>query len=181
MSLINDLLDVAKIESGQIGLDEEDVDLGKTIDRCLKLIAGPASSGQVALSKDIAPGVGLLHCDRRAVTQILLNLLSNAVKFTPAGGAVEVAAAILAGGELAVSVKDTGVGMAAADIPRALETFGQIENRLSSGHKGTGLGLPIVQSFIEMHGGRLEIDSARGAGSTFTVFFPRERVVHIAQ
>ena len=180
LSLITDLLDVAKIESGHVDLVETEIDVDKTVDRCQALVADQASRGQITFSKTISPEVGLLHGDRRIVTQILLNLLSNAVKFTEAGGCVDVAAAIGRNGELVLAVKDTGVGLAPEDIPKALETFGQVENPLSGAHKGTGLGLPLVQSFAEMHGGRLEIESELGVGTTVSVVFPRERVVHTA-
>ena len=180
LSLITDLLDVAKIESGRVDLVETEIDVDKTVDRCQALVADQASRGQITFSKTISPEVGLLHGDRRIVTQILLNLLSNAVKFTEAGGCVDVAAAIGSNGELVLAVKDTGVGLAPEDIPKALETFGQVENPLSGAHKGTGLGLPLVQSFAEMHGGRLEIESELGVGTTVSVVFPRERVVHTA-
>ena len=181
LSLINDLLDVAKIESGHADLVETDVDVEGTVGRCLALVADQAERGQVTLSKVIAPNVGLLHCDRRTLTQILLNLLSNAVKFTEAGGDVEVVVATGADGELRLAVTDTGVGIAAKDIPKALETFGQVENPMSRAYQGTGLGLPLVQSFMEMHGGRMEIESEPGVGTKVLCRFPRERVIHAAE
>jgi signal transduction histidine kinase len=109
---------------------------------------------------------------------VLLNLVSNAVKFTPAGGAIHVAAGVSDGGGVAVTVADTGVGMAPEEIPRALQPFGQIDNSLSRPHGGTGLGLPLAVRLVELHGGALTVDSEPGRGTTVTFTLPPERARH---
>jgi signal transduction histidine kinase len=121
-------------------------------------------------------GAPHLIADERAVKQILLNLLSNAVKFTPDGGRVAVAAELRDDGSLAVSVDDTGIGIAPENIPRALAPFSQVDSTLTRRYEGTGLGLPLVKSLIELHDGTLEIDSEEGKGTLATVVFPAKRV-----
>src|SRR5262249_18821270 len=110
------------------------------------------------------------------IQQILLNLLANAVKFTPAGGSATMHA-YRAGNEIAIAVIDTGIGIAAADIPKAFEHFGQVDSQLSRKYEGTGLGLPLAKSLVELHGGRLVLESVRDVGTTVTIFIPEERIV----
>lgn len=110
---------------------------------------------------------------------MLTNLVSNAIKFTPAAGTVSVSA-FRAGAEIAISVADTGIGIAADDIPRAFELFHQIDNRLSRKYEGTGLGLPLARQLMEVHGGRLVLESKVKVGTTVTVFFPPWRVLELA-
>jgi signal transduction histidine kinase len=117
-----------------------------------------------------------LVADERAVKQILLNLLSNAVKFTPEGGRVAVGAEMRSDGSLAVSVDDTGIGIAPENIPRALAPFSQVDSSLTRRYEGTGLGLPLVKSLIELHGGTLQLESEEGKGTVATIVFPAERV-----
>jgi signal transduction histidine kinase len=116
-----------------------------------------------------------VSADELRLEQVLLNLVSNAVKFTPTGGRVAVAASLVAGGEVEIRVSDTGIGMAAEDIPRALQPFGQIDNSLARPHGGTGLGLPLAQRLVELHGGTMTIDSTLSRGTTVTVTLPPER------
>jgi signal transduction histidine kinase len=123
----------------------------------------------------------VLHGDERLVKQTLINLLSNAVKFTQNGGTVRLQATAAAGGGLTVSVTDTGIGMREEDIPRALAPFGQVDSSLAREYEGTGLGLPLAKSFVELHGGSLEIESRPGIGTTVIVRFPAERVREIGQ
>ena len=123
-----------------------------------------------------APELPPVRADGRVLKQILINLLSNAVKFTPPGGTVTVGVALDDAG-LSVSVADTGIGMAAEDIPRALAAFGQVDSALNRKYEGTGLGLPLVKALTELHGGRLDLESEVGVGTTVTVRLPRERLV----
>jgi len=118
----------------------------------------------------------LVQCDELRMKQVLLNLLSNAVKFTPGGGSISVGAKLSDAG-LGITVEDTGIGIAPGDIEKALRPFGQIDSRLARKYQGTGLGLPLAKSMIELHGGRLEIDSAPGAGTRVTLWLPVERVL----
>jgi signal transduction histidine kinase len=124
-----------------------------------------------------APGLPLIRGDDRAVRHILINLLSNAVKFTPEGGSITVKAGLDEHGLPAISVSDTGIGIATEDIPKVLEPFGQVDTALSRRHDGTGLGLPLCRHFIELHGGHLDIVSTPGEGTTVTARFPRDRMV----
>ena len=176
LTLINDILDVSKAEAGRIELEEELVELRPVIEACGRLVKARAESGEVTLAvklPDIAPK---LVADERRLKQILLNLLSNAVKFTLPGGRVQVEASVLPGGELALAVADTGIGIAPEDIPRVLAPFGQVESGLNRKYEGTGLGLTLTKALIELHGGRLDIDSVRGVGTKASAIFPAARV-----
>ena len=175
LSLINDILDLSKIEAGRMELHVEDIDAREMIEDCLALTRGMARERQVALRADTPPAGCLFTADRRATKQMVVNLLSNAIKFTPAGGTVVLMLTAGANGVL-ISVRDTGIGMSEADIERALEPFGQVDNSFTRGQQGTGLGLPMVKGLIELHGGRLAIASAPGRGTTATLCFPAERV-----
>jgi signal transduction histidine kinase len=177
LSIINDILDLAKIEAGRRELIEGIIDLQDTAAAALRLIRGRAENGSIALANEIARGVvPPLLADERAVKQMLLNLLSNAVKFTPKGGRVVIAAELRADGSMAVSVVDTGIGIAPENIPRALAPFGQVDNAISRSTEGTGLGLPLVKSLMELHGGSFELQSEVGKGTRATIVFPADRV-----
>ena len=175
LSLVNDLLDHSRIEAGSYSLDEDWIDLGRSVQTALKVFEQESESSHVTVRADIAPRLPALHADERAVQQILINLVSNALKFTPEGGTVTVTARTDEDGRQLIAVRDTGIGMAANDIPRAMEPFVQLENPISKRHPGAGLGLPIVRALAHLHGADLEIDSSPNAGSTFTVRFPATR------
>ena len=176
LALINDILDVSAIEAGKLQLSEEAVNLGLVIDACLRLMAGRASNGGVQLlrSDGQAP---LVTADERRIRQVILNLLSNAVKFTPQGGEVTIKLAQEDTGDVTITVTDSGIGMSPADIAKALEPFGQVDSVLHRKYEGTGLGLPLSIGLVEMHGGRLVIDSARHKGTSVTVRLPAARVL----
>ncbi len=174
LDLINDILDLSKLEAGKLELREESVALGATIEECLTLVRSRAQKSDVTLATAIEPGLAPLLCDERALKQVLLNFLSNAVKFTPAGGTVTSGARRAEDG-VAIFVRDTGIGMKAEDIAVALAAFGQIDSRIARQHQGTGLGLPITKSLIELHGGTLHIESTPGQGTTMTATFPAWR------
>ncbi len=177
LSIINDILDLAKIEAGRRELSEGVIDLQETAAAALRLVRGRAENGNIRLVNDISRGnVPLLQADERAVKQMLLNLLSNAVKFTPKGGLVVVSAELRANRSLAVTVSDTGIGIAPENIPRALAPFGQVDNTVSRSTEGTGLGLPLVNALMDLHGGRFELESDVGNGTRATLVFPADRV-----
>jgi signal transduction histidine kinase len=180
MKLINDVLDVSKIEFGKIALNEEPVEIAGTVQACARLMRDRVEAGGLELRQALPAGLPLVHCDELRLKQILLNLLSNAVKFTPPGGRVDIRAALEDGG-LGIVVQDTGIGIAAADLEKAMRPFGQIDSRLSRKYQGTGLGLPLAKSMIELHGGRLEIESTPGVGTKVTVWFPAERILFPAE
>ena len=176
LDLINDILDLSKLEAGKMELREEDVTLRTVIEECLTLIRDRAEKSDILLVTDIEPRLPKLRCDERALKQVLLNFLSNAVKFTPPGGTVTMRARRAPDG-IAISVSDTGIGMNEADIAVALAAFGQIDSSISRQHHGTGLGLPISKSLIEMHDGTLTVKSAPNRGTTMTATFPASRTV----
>ena len=178
LALINDVLDLSKIEAGQMQLHEQTIDVPAVIRSAMGFMAERAREGGVTLAAELGPDpLPLLLADRRMVMQILANLLSNAVKFTPSGGRVAVKAWYGPHGGYVVQVVDNGIGMALEDIPKALARFGQVDSGLQRAHEGTGLGLPLTKSLIELHGGSLDLQSEVGAGTTVTVRFPAERVV----
>ena len=177
LALIQDILDLSKIEAGKIELDEEGIDVAMTIRSCLVLVKERAENSGVKLKTDIPQELPMLHADPCKLKQIFVNLLSNAVKFTPAGGEVILKAWWREESGYVFQVVDTGIGMALADIPTALSPFGQVD----STHGGTGLGLPLTKSLVEMHGGSLDLQSEVGVGTTVTVRFPKERIVHVAR
>jgi signal transduction histidine kinase len=176
LSLVNDILDLSKLDAVQVQLDEAEVELASLIADALAMVRLRAGEAGLRLGQDLAPGLPRVLLDSRRLRQVLLNLLSNAIKFTPAGGQVTVSACRCEGG-IALMVSDTGIGMAAEDIPLALERFGQIDRSLSRRFEGTGLGLPLSKQLVELHGGRLEIESAAGGGTTVTVLLPAHRIV----
>jgi PAS domain S-box-containing protein len=171
LSLINDVLDMAKIEAGKLELNREPLDLHQVAERALLFVAPQASAAGVALTTAVAPGLWL-NADQRAIRQILTNLLSNAVKFTPGGGTIRVFGQLLANGTLALGVEDDGVGMTREGMMTALQPFGQVERATTVEGAGTGLGLPIVKSLIEAHGAVFHIESAPGSGTRAWGEFP---------
>jgi signal transduction histidine kinase len=176
LGLINEVLDMAKLESGQVELREDDVDVGVLIEACLRLVEPQARQAKVRLSVSLEPALPFIHVDDRRIRQAIVNLLSNAVKFTPEGGQAIVSGFMKAGG-LAISVADSGIGMSPDQISIAMEAFGQIDSALSRKYEGTGLGLPIAKHLVELHGGTLAIESAVNVGTTVTIELPPERIV----
>ena len=174
LAIINDILDLSKIEAGRLELQESTVLLAELLEACRRMVAERADGASVRL--EIQPTDVSVRADELRLKQVLLNLLSNAVKFTPKGGRVSVATAVTSGGELVIAVTDTGIGMRAEDIPRALEPFGQVDDGARGSRQGTGLGLPLAVCLTELHHGRLAIDSVPGQGTTVTVTLPAERV-----
>jgi signal transduction histidine kinase len=176
LNLINDILEVSRIEAGKLVLHEEAVDLTAAVDAALRMIESEAARANVVIESRRGEPLPKLLADRRRVCQVLLNVLSNAVKFTPEGGTVQVTV-LRRGGAVGVVIADTGIGIAADDIPRVLEPFGQVDSQLSRKYTGTGLGLPLSVRLMQLHGGRLDIDSTLGAGTTVTITFPADRLL----
>jgi two-component system cell cycle sensor histidine kinase PleC len=175
LSLINDILDLAKIEAGGRRLDEAEIDLRCLADDALQLVAWRAKDNGVRF-ENLIDEVPLLYADERAIRQILLNLLSNAVKFTPRQGLITTFARQAANGALVFGVEDTGVGIAPEDIDKVFDTFGQGKHDIKLADKGTGLGLAIVKGLAEAHGGHVALESQVGKGTRVSVTIPGRRV-----
>ena len=170
LSLINDILDLSKIEAGRMELDRADFDLPAAIGNTLALVRERAQRRGIALASTLDPAVGTIHADERKVKQVLLNLLSNALKFTPEGGAITVRAGV-EGDHVAIAVTDTGVGISPEDQAAVFEEFRQV-GAAAKKVEGTGLGLAISRKFVELHGGTIRVESELGKGSTFTFTLP---------
>ena len=170
LSLINDILDLSKIEAGRMELELTDFDLPTAIENALMLVRERAGRRSLTLHKSVDAGVGQLRADERKIRQVVLNLLSNAIKFTPEGGRIEVAA-VSKDGSVEVSISDNGVGIAPVDQERVFEEFRQVGTAEKKA-EGTGLGLTLCRKFVELHGGRIWVKSQLGAGSTFTFTIP---------
>jgi signal transduction histidine kinase len=173
LSIINDILDLSKIEAGRESLDEEERTITSLVSDVVTLVGETHEAEfRVALAEPMLR----LRVDSRKFHQILVNLLSNAFKFTPAGGTVTLSAGVVKGGVLAVTVRDTGIGIAPENIETVLAPFGQVESAFSRRHHGTGLGLPLAKSLAQLHGGTLHVESVLNKGTTVTVRFPAWRV-----
>jgi signal transduction histidine kinase len=180
LEIINNLLDISKIEAGKIELSDESIDPSDIVRASVAALRVQAAKKKIALTADIPPGTPFIHGDTLRLRQVLINLVSNAVKFTPEGGRVTMSAAFDPARGFSFTVTDTGIGMSPKEVVVALELFGQIENAIIKKHEGTGLGLPLAQHLVELHGGRIEIESIKGVGTTVHVRLPLDRVVRSA-
>ncbi len=176
LRVINDILDVSRIEVGKVTLREEEVDVAEVIQAAMRLVGHVAGAKNQTLALRMADRFPRLRADERLLKQILLNIISNATKFTPEGGHVAVSAE-LADGRIKITIEDDGVGIALQDIPLVLQPFGQAENTLTPKHEGTGLGLPLAKGFMELHGGDLRLESEAGKGTRVSLHFPSDRTV----
>jgi len=177
LQIINDILDLSKAEAGKLEIHEEAFDLRDTIRSVRQLISARMCDGGLSDSVELPADLPLLRADERKTKQILLNLVTNAVKFTPSGGHIEIASRFDPETGLVLTVSDTGIGIAPADLARVLEPFEQVDSSFSRSHQGTGLGLPLVKTIVELHGGNLELRSAVGVGTQVSVTFPPQRAV----
>ncbi|MBL8706812.1 MAG: HAMP domain-containing histidine kinase [Rhodospirillales bacterium] len=175
LSIINTMLDLAKAEAGKMDLTETVFDPARTVADCIHMLQQQAAAAGVDLVHRRRSAPADLCADERMVRQIVLNLLSNAVKFTPAGGRVEIDTGLDADGTYCLTVSDTGAGIAEDMIPRVMSPFGQVDDALSRRHQGTGLGLPIVKSLVDLHGGAFGLESEVGRGTSVSVRFPARR------
>ncbi len=175
LSLINDLLDLSKIESGQFEINEEQFDVVEIAGAAAKLVEEQANGKSLRLENDITGAVPDLVGDRRAVQQMLANLLSNAIKFTPEGGWIRMSAEADQDG-LCLTVEDSGIGIAPGDMDLVMQPFGQVDTEMHGSIRSTGLGLPIVRNLIEMHGGHLQLESEPGRGTRASLHFPAYRL-----
>ncbi len=175
LAVISDILDFSKMEAGALPLDESPCDLDRIIAECLTMIEPKAQEAGVRLVPEIPKNLPHLLADPLRIKQILINLVSNAVKFTPDDGLIRVSAGLGGGQAIILKVADTGVGIAAEDIPHCLGMFGQARQSQNLAHEGTGLGLALTKSLVEQHGGILTLESELNVGTTMTLEFPSTR------
>jgi two-component system cell cycle sensor histidine kinase PleC len=174
LNLINDLLDLSKVEAGKFVLQEDVCDVLDIAEAAVRVMAERAMKAGVTLEQAFA-ALPPIRADERKIKQIMLNLLSNAVKFTPQGGTVRFSAGVDGAGGVTFTVADTGIGIAPHQLERVLEPFGQVENIMTRTHAGTGLGLPLCKALAELHGGTLALESEVGGGTTVTIVLPKDR------
>jgi two-component system cell cycle sensor histidine kinase PleC len=170
LDVINDILDMSKIEAGGIRLAPEAVELDSLLADCIRVVSTRAGEKNLALNSQVEAGIHL-NADRRSLKQIALNLLSNAVKFTPDGGAVSVRARIR-GSRVSIAINDNGIGIARQALHKLGRPFEQVESQLTKRHQGSGLGLAIAKSLVELHGGTMRIRSRLGRGTMVVVRLP---------
>jgi PAS domain S-box-containing protein len=176
LDIINDILDVAKIEAREIQLEEETLRVDECIASVVHMMTEQAHRATLSLDTDVAPSLPPIRADGRFLRQVLLNLVSNAIKFTPAGGRITIGAREDKGG-LRLWVTDTGIGIASEDLPKLMRPFAQLDSPYARKHRGTGLGLMLVRSLVGLHGGEVDIQSTLGRGTTVVVRLPAERVI----
>lgn len=178
LELIEDILDLSKIETGNIIVDEKEINVGEMMDETMRIAAPAIQKGHFDLSVEIVPEFPVLLADETRLRQVLLNLLSNAFKFTREGGRISVKVDINENGEPEFSVRDTGIGIAAEDIPHVLAPFGRVEQPTIDNARGTGLGLPLSKSLVEMHGGTFRLSSVFGEGTEVKFTLPAHRAIY---
>jgi two-component system, cell cycle sensor histidine kinase PleC len=177
LALINDILDLSRIEAGRWDLEEEPVVITTAIEEANHLLSMKASEKSITVQAEVAPGLPKVMADKRALNQVLINILSNAIKFTPKGGAVTIKAHRTSLGALAIAVRDNGPGIPANEITVALGAFSRGSYAKTKAIDGAGLGLPIVKGLMEAHGGSIVINSEQGLGTEVVVTFPARRVL----
>ncbi len=172
LALINGILDVSKIQAGNLGVDLEPVSLMQVLEPCLLITDAKAKEKNVVIETHLSEQLPLLLADPLRLKQILINLLSNAVKFTPEWGRVRVEASVRSADFVTICITDTGIGMSPQEIDTAMRPFGQVESGFNKRHEGTGLGLPIAYALAKLHCGDLQIQSTKGTGTRVTVLIP---------
>jgi PAS domain S-box-containing protein len=175
LDIINDILEMARMDAGQAEFRPEPVDMAQVIDASLRLLHQRISHAGLSVTAKTFPELPKIMGDERRLKQVMINLLGNAIKFTPQGGSIVVEAKPVLSGRLMVRVIDSGIGIAERDIPRALAPFTQVDSVVARRYQGSGLGLPLAKAFVELHGGNLELSSILGKGTTVTLYFPFSR------
>ena len=176
LSLISDILDLSRLEAGKAELHEEPIQVDSVMSDCLRMVQRQAEKSGVTLTQAIPADLPRVLADERRVKQVLLNLLSNAIKFTPKGGSITATARVGDEG-MSIAIADTGIGIAPDDITRAFESFGQVDSTVARHQQGAGLGLPLARQLMELHGGRLVLESTVSVGTTATAVLPISRVL----
>ena len=181
LAVINDILDISKIQSGKYTLDKRDVQLDEILMACLSSFRLLAADAKVTLVNRVSPNLPPIRADGVKLRQIFTNLVSNAIKFTPEGGVVTVEARQIEDGRIACIVSDTGVGMTDQEVQVAMTPFGQVDSSKSRWREGTGLGLPIAKSLVELHGGEMKVSSEKSKGTQIWVLLPPPDHLTIAE
>jgi signal transduction histidine kinase len=177
LELINDILDLSKVEAGKLDLNEEEFDFASAAEACARMIRGQMEEKTISFLCEIPSTLPTLRADDLKLKQVLINLLSNAAKFTPAQGHVTMRAELQPNGAFVIEVIDTGIGIDSKDIPKVFTPFSQLNAKVSRTIQGTGLGLPLARALVQLHGGTLTLASEKGVGTTATVSLPASRVV----
>lgn len=175
LSLINDLLDISRIEAGRFEIGEEEVDIGRIVREAMTLVSLLAREKGIALTASALDVEAIVLADSRVLKQVVLNLAANAVKFTPSGGQIHIDVRMSVAGDIAIDVIDTGIGIAGDKMEMIFEPFGQVASHLAREHQGAGLGIPLSKRLLELHGGTLEIRSTPGEGTCATAWLPASR------
>jgi signal transduction histidine kinase len=175
--LIGNILDISKIEAGKMSLDEGVIEIAALVKACVVRLSERGRQKRITFETDLPENAPLIRGDELKLRQVLLNLLSNAVKFTPEGGRVTIWLELERNGEPVIAISDTGIGMSPDEITIALEPFGQVDSGLAKLYEGTGIGLPLAKRLVELHEGKLAVESVRGAGTTIRVYLPASRLV----
>jgi PAS domain S-box-containing protein len=175
LDVINEILDISKIEAGERQLNESMVDISKVVTASLNLLDTKAKANKLIVDNQIDEKIFVIG-EELAIKQIIINLLSNAIKFTPAGGRVTISKEVNSDRQFCVSISDTGIGLDPSEIEKALSPFGQVDSAMNRNNAGTGLGLTLVDALVKLHGGKLELFSQKGLGTTATVIFPADRL-----
>lgn len=179
LEIINEVLDMSKIEAGKVDLDEQEIDITGLVDSVVRIMANRAFNNGLEIKEFVPSDIPILYADPRLVRQILINLITNAIKYTQKSGVIEVIARLNDDGEMLLVVKDNGVGIPKDRIKDAMQPFGQINDPTQTNNQqGTGLGLPLTKAMAELHGGKLWLESDTGQGATVTITFPKARVRH---
>lgn len=181
LSVINDILDISKLQSGSLMLNPHEIDIDRALEDCIAAFVQIAAETNVDLKQRIPHELPPVLGDETKLRQVFSNVISNAVKFTHSGGTVEVSAADMQDGRIMVQVRDTGIGMTAEEIRVALAPFGQVDAGRTRWREGTGLGLPIAKSLVELHGGSIEIESIKSRGTTVTIILPTAEHAQLQQ
>jgi len=176
LSLVNDILEMSKVEAGESQLQESEFSVRETVEESIRTVTAAYRDRSSSVVLDRQSTLPRLFADRRMFTQMVLNLMSNAVKYTPESGRIRVNGVLAENGTFRLSVSDTGIGMSDQEINEAFEPFRRVDHALTSNFEGIGLGLPLTKAMIEMHGGKLEVASVSNRGTTATLVFPAERV-----
>ncbi len=176
LQLVQDILDISKIERGNVELTESVIDMSELIDSAIKIVSSRAEESRIDIEWSITDGAQLIYADEKCIKQIVLNIVSNAIKFSNANGRIDIVAGISRDGTYRLSVADNGIGISPDEIPRLMQPFEQMARSMTRSHDGYGLGLPMVNSLTRLHGGHIEIQSKPGVGSLVTIILPHERI-----